>query len=134
MSWIPLLSWRSWAGSVPPFAASWPALRTLLDARPRTEDRRADPEVCRTTSDGVFEVAAHPRRDPGRLRLLLAYDGGDLGQSRERLVGIPVEGRNAHHAAQLEAIGGLNPLHQRRQIGGITARSTACVRRVEAHL
>src|SRR4051794_30166853 len=105
MSLVPLLSWRSWAGFVRPFAAFDPALRTLLDDRPRTEDRRADPEVCRTVTYGMFEVAAHPSRDPGRLRRLLTYGGADVGQSREGLVGITVERRNPHDTAQFEALG-----------------------------
>src|ERR1700712_4474244 len=123
MSWIPLLSWRWCAGLVPTCAAVVPALRTLLDDRPRTEDRRPDPEVCRTVTYGMFEVATHPGRDPGRIGHLRAHDGGDLGQPRERLAGVPTERRNPHDTAQLEPVSLLDAVDQRGHVVGVATRS-----------
>src|SRR4051794_26307336 len=134
MSWIPLLSWRSWAGVRAAVVPVGPALRTLLDQRPRTEDRGADPQVCRTVTYGMFEVTAHPGRDPRRRRHLGAYVEGDRGQSREGLVGVTVERRDPHDTAQPEPLGLLDARHQRGHVVGRAPRPTLGSGRVETDL
>ena len=54
-------------------------VRTLLDRWPRTEDRGADPHVCRAAPDRLLEVAAHAGRDHGGLRVV-----GDAPARRPR--------------------------------------------------
>ena len=62
-----------------------PPVWTLLDRGPRTEDRGADTHVCRAGPDRLLEVAAHPRREPGR--------AGWSAQEPRRIVGEPAERR-----------------------------------------
>src|SRR6201999_3449776 len=98
------------------------------------EDRRADPQVCRTVTYGIFEIAAHPCRDPGRVGLLGAYVGRDPGQPREGLARVPTEWRNPHDTAQLEPVGLLDARHQGRCVVGVAAGPAVRARRVETHL
>jgi hypothetical protein len=73
-------------------------------------------------------------RDPGRLRLQLAHDGGLFGQLLERIAGIPAKWGDPHHPTQAEPVGIQDPLCQSRDLPDRGARPTARLRRVEADL
>ena len=55
-------------------------LWTLLDRRPRTEDRAADANVCRAVGDGDLQIGTHPGGEHGRLGVgdeEVVADGGE---------------------------------------------------------
>src|SRR4051794_883920 len=79
---------------------------TLLDPRPRTEDRRADADVCRARAHGVLQVGAHPGREPRRLGVLREEILPDRRQSLEGGPGSLPEGCHRHQPPQAQP-GGL---------------------------
>src|SRR6478735_8867233 len=108
---------------------------TLLDPRALTEHRAAYPYVCRSASDRGLQIAAHPRRQPGRVWVVGEEVAAYVGEPGERRRRVLVEWRHGHQPAQ--------PQHPPRgeiggQVGqpvdGYAGPAGSRVRRVQADL
>jgi hypothetical protein len=60
--------------------------------------------VCRTGSDCLFKVLAHPCRDHRCARIVAAKAISDANKLRKRTTRISTEGCNGHHSPQIEVL------------------------------